>query len=461
MKKLLISALVLFSSWMLTACGTGIDITFKIDGETYETLQLDEAGGLPRFPSPEEEDRFFLGWHYDETWDERVGYHDTFEESTTLYGRFMEDDGTLNTKLTDELDIPDYEGKDFFEDGIGEVSLLSCRDGDTADFTDGEEDFRVRYLGMDTPESGHTYEPWGPAASAYACEMKEGADTIVLEREPEESERGTFGRELAYVWVDGRLLNLELIELAYSYAEGVAGYRYGREMALGEEKAARTGRRLYGEDDPHFSYEDPIGVSIQTLIENPEDYMTQSVNIEGTVTATVGSHAFIEEDGHALFFYVGYESSDRLQTGNDVRIENAQFYMDGKPFEGPFLTNALHADISYRGSSDIEVREAPFDAIGFEETGLRYHYEDLTITDIDAEAFRFTVEDANGETMHVYQLQEPKLRNDTEHSLIPEAHRLDYEDIDTGDVVDITVNVIKRHGEIAFTLAHRDDIVIE
>ena len=83
-----------------------------------------------------------------------------------------------------KLDV-DYTGKSFCEDGIGEVKLVRTTDGDTARFRDvvtGEE-FNLRFLGIDTPESTWQKDPWGKAASDYAKERLTSAKHIVLERE--------------------------------------------------------------------------------------------------------------------------------------------------------------------------------------------------------------------------------------------------------------------------------------
>ena len=42
---------------------------------------------------------------------------------------------------------------------------------------------KARFLGIDTPESTGTIEPWGKASSAYAKEVLYSAYSIVLEAE--------------------------------------------------------------------------------------------------------------------------------------------------------------------------------------------------------------------------------------------------------------------------------------
>lgn len=166
----------------------------------------------------------------------------------------------LTTPLTDALTLDlDYEGKTFTEDGIGEVTLQRCIDGDTTRFyEDGVAlEQSVRYLGIDTPETWRNpSEPWADAASDYVCDVLQNAETIVLERNFDGPLYETYGRYLAFVWADGRLLNLELIELAYAHAVGASNLKYGDEMMQAWFNAMETGRRIHGERDPDYPYDD-------------------------------------------------------------------------------------------------------------------------------------------------------------------------------------------------------------
>lgn len=461
MKKFLLALTLLLFLVTIAACQRGIRVDFLVDGERYERRTLEEPGRISPFPRPEIEGYFFVGWYEDETLEERFNYMREIEENVSLHAKFIVDDGELSTYLTEQLEIPDHEGKDFFTDGIGAVELLACRDGDTADFTTGGEDFRVRFLGVDTPESGHVYEPWGPAASAYACEVMQDAEQIVLERDEAAGNRGTYGRELAYVWVDGRLLNLELIELAYSPPVGVGELKYGFDMRLADEKASLTGRRLHTEEDPDHYYGDAVDTTIADIVQNHEDYMTKRVNVEGIVTARVGQHAFLEdpEGEHGIFFYIGYATTGRLGVGYRVKIENAQVYHAGKPFDGLFLTDFGGTTVTpVDEEAAYSIHATPFDELDFLQTGLRFAYENVTVTAVDEDGFHFTIENEEGLTMRVHQLFEAPLRNDTQHSLMPSVHRLDLDTLTIGETIDLEVNLSEKDGELVFVLAHKDDV---
>lgn len=149
----------------------------------------------------------------------------------------------------------DYIGKSFINDGIGEVSLNYAIDGDTAWFVDkvtGER-FKLRFLGIDTPETHAGEDPWGKAASEYTKNKLENAKTIVIEGDG--AIKDTYNRYLGYVWVDGVLLNLELIEEAYSNSTLSKG-KYSEIFLQASITSQITGRRFFGSEiDPNYDYE--------------------------------------------------------------------------------------------------------------------------------------------------------------------------------------------------------------
>jgi micrococcal nuclease len=84
-------------------------------------------------------------------------------------------------------------------------------DGDTIEIElDGAEE-DVRYIGVDTPETVKPDTPvqcYGPEASAFNHRFAEGHDVeLAFDRE----RRDVYGRLLAYVYVDGTLVNAELV----------------------------------------------------------------------------------------------------------------------------------------------------------------------------------------------------------------------------------------------------------
>lgn len=121
--------------------------------------------------------------------------------------------GTHQSPVQEELALPGEEpGADTREANNDEVSgkevssLLTATvtyvmDGDTAQVTiagGGEE--RVRFIGVDTPEStlGKS-DPYGKEATAYTKNKLEGQQVWL---ELDVAERDRYGRILAYIWLE-------------------------------------------------------------------------------------------------------------------------------------------------------------------------------------------------------------------------------------------------------------------
>lgn len=339
MKKVLTGFLIFALTFLIVACAEDeTEVVFELpDGEIYDTRTVDEDGYLSSYPMPELEETYFLGWYMDEDFEELFRVDDAIDEDLTVFAKTLPYDGeTLKTPLTDRLEMPDYEGKSFPDDGIGEAELNQCIDGDTTWFTADGQFVNVRYLNIDTPESTGEIEPWGKASSDFVCEALEEADTIVLEYEPHPDQghpeehpsvgrTGTYGRDLAYVWYDGRLLNLEVIELGFSPASNAGQSQYGELLTMAHRNAAMTGRHMHGEEDPDFNIDDPEDVTIADLNENTDDYIDQFVNVEGVIYSRDSDGVHICDGEETIYVYTMGDPTSKLQTGHEVRME--QLYL--------------------------------------------------------------------------------------------------------------------------------------
>lgn len=99
--------------------------------------------------------------------------------------------GTKKIEYIDDQSVRlnlDYKGKDFYKDGVAEVTLKTCIDGDTAHFSpiagsSNMDTIKSRFFGIDTPESTGKVEPYGKAASNFTKEKLKTASekgTIVV-----------------------------------------------------------------------------------------------------------------------------------------------------------------------------------------------------------------------------------------------------------------------------------------
>lgn len=92
------------------------------------------------------------------------------------------------------------------------ATVAAVIDGDTIELTTGE---RVRYIGIDTPESTTRHECFGEEARAKNRALVEGKE-VVLVADVENQDK--YGRLLRYVYLDEQFINLSLVEQGFATA---------------------------------------------------------------------------------------------------------------------------------------------------------------------------------------------------------------------------------------------------
>jgi len=117
-------------------------------------------------------------------------------------------------------------------------------DGDTIQLENGR---KVRYIGIDTPETVHPNKPiqcFGKEASNKNKELVYGK-RVRLEKDI--SDRDKYGRLLRYVYVDDIFVNLELVEqgyaTVYTYPPDV---KYQDKFLAAQRRAIKNNRGLWG-----------------------------------------------------------------------------------------------------------------------------------------------------------------------------------------------------------------------
>lgn len=102
--------------------------------------------------------------------------------------------------------------------GLVPARVTRVVDGDTIHVELGGKDYRLRYIGIDTPETVDPRRPvgcFGAEASERNRQLVEGR-TVGLEKDV--SETDSFGRLLRYVWVEDQMVNEALVEEGYALA---------------------------------------------------------------------------------------------------------------------------------------------------------------------------------------------------------------------------------------------------
>ena len=113
---------------------------------------------------------------------------------------------------------------------------------------------RVRLIGADTPETvkpDYPVEPYGPQAADFTRRfVAEAGETVRLQFDREQVDQ--YGRFLAYVLDDGRMLNEELIRAGLATAQ--TGFRYSSTMKTrfrrAQDEAQAAGRGIWSPERP-------------------------------------------------------------------------------------------------------------------------------------------------------------------------------------------------------------------
>jgi endonuclease YncB( thermonuclease family) len=120
-------------------------------------------------------------------------------------------------------------------------TVVAIHDGDTLSVLAAGRTVRVRLACIDAPEQGQAF---GTRARQQLAEeaMRRTVRVEVVDHD-------SYGRAVGRVWVDGRLVNLELVRagLAWHYTYHCPG---DRALAAAEQEARAARRGLWAERDP-------------------------------------------------------------------------------------------------------------------------------------------------------------------------------------------------------------------
>lgn len=109
---------------------------------------------------------------------------------------------------------PEHLELDFFTqpNGMLKVTYISNNDGDTARFEELNES--VRFTGINTRETSDPdpkVRELAYAAGAFVQQRLSNATEIYVHHDPYSGNTETYGRYLAFVWYDGKLVNYEVV----------------------------------------------------------------------------------------------------------------------------------------------------------------------------------------------------------------------------------------------------------
>lgn len=130
------------------------------------------------------------------------------------------------------------------------LQVVEVYDGDTIAVKLNGQTEKVRFIGVDTPETKDPRKPvqcFGKEASEWTKRTLQG-HTVRLETDPTQGERDKYGRMLAYVWRDdGLFVNKSLLEEGYAHEYTYASnpYNYQTEFLTAQHFAENNNKGLW------------------------------------------------------------------------------------------------------------------------------------------------------------------------------------------------------------------------
>lgn len=129
------------------------------------------------------------------------------------------------SKLATKVDNYLFDAEDAVSEPLQKVSLAKVVDGDTIRVINTNNiEFKVRLIGLDTPESVHSDKSknneYGELASIHTKEILNDIDYVYLEYDENKEDR--YGRTLAYVWLNEdtsdihNMLNYKILNDGYA-----------------------------------------------------------------------------------------------------------------------------------------------------------------------------------------------------------------------------------------------------
>lgn len=242
---------------------------------------------------------------------------------------------------------------DFRRDGIELMNLpqndggfINIVDGDTTHFETKNYGYtvKVRYLGIDTPESTSEIEKWGKSASNYSKDLfTNRAKYVILQSQGwargDENKAATADgnqRSLAYVWYaetenpaieDFKCVNLEMVYEGFSSGIGALedmGEEYYKMFDKACKSAEANERRLFSNEiDPNYDYTvdnggDPVDLTLKEIYDARD--MQYEYKANGDPKTIIGDNNPLI-DGKTLVRVKGYIT----------RVIGYSFYIQDQP----------------------------------------------------------------------------------------------------------------------------------
>jgi len=138
----------------------------------------------------------------------------------------------------------------------GFYKVTTVYDGDTIQVNMNGTLEKVRFIGVDTPETHKPNTPvqcFGPQASDYTKRLLTGA-VVRLKADPTNDNRDRYGRLLRYVYTDKDVLvDQSLIQQGFGFAYLSFPFEKSAEFAASQEQAQSAKLGLWAQCNPTFN----------------------------------------------------------------------------------------------------------------------------------------------------------------------------------------------------------------
>lgn len=359
------------------------------------------------------------------------------------------------------LDVDVTADMDFFKDGYEIVTLKSTLDGDTAVFTLKSGTYSTRFLCIDTPETSNGLDPWGMTAKDYTIDKLTNAKEIILEKDPvlsaskadDPNTFDTYDRLLAFVWVDGELLQWDLVDESLAYVRYLyEDYKYNEQLINLESYVIKNdNRRVHNEEDlePGYNYDDTIKF---ILLKNlaPEN-MDKIVETKGVITRIQDRNVYFEDDGKGMYIYTNHGWFDAFEVGNEIEV-TGQYTSYSNQYQ---IANIV-GDIKVL-SKDNEITPKAIDVSGLceENESLFVKMNDFTVTEIKGSSSTgFTILGTQNNTNCQVRIDKYVTRNADHYNLDP----LPFE---VGKTYNLVGNVGQYNDDYQFMICDGNDIKLK
>jgi micrococcal nuclease len=135
----------------------------------------------------------------------------------------------------------------------GLYKIHTFTDGDTISVIMNGSVEKIRFIGVDTPETHKPNTPvqcYGPAAAAYTKTII-GTKSVRLVSDSQTTDRDRYGRLLRYVFLpDGRMVNKLLIENGYGFYYPYFPFTQSTEFAAAQATAQANNKGLWRNCSP-------------------------------------------------------------------------------------------------------------------------------------------------------------------------------------------------------------------